>query len=161
MTYVEMTDADDLVPADLVQGLTLEPVEHGAQLISRTLARIGTPHGWRSASRSGQEWTAWFAQYPDRKFWLVSFKGEPAGMLTCDLHPAGETEIVTFGLVPEFIGKGLGGFALTLCVRQAWALNPAASRVWLHTSSFDHPNALRNYHRRGFRTFKTEQRERD
>ncbi len=30
-------------------------------------------------------------------------------------------------------------------------------RVWLHTSSADNPHALPNYHRRGFRTFKTEE----
>jgi hypothetical protein len=35
------------------------------------------------------------------------------------------------------------------------------NRVWLHTSSFDHPRALPNYHRRGFRTFKTDKVERD
>jgi hypothetical protein len=34
------------------------------------------------------------------------------------------------------------------------------NRVWLHTSSLDHPRALPNYHRRGFRTFKTEEEER-
>jgi GNAT superfamily N-acetyltransferase len=86
--------------------------------------------------------------------------GEPAGMLTYDLHPGGEAEIVTFGLLPEFVGKGLGRYALTLGVQQAWAFAPTVNRVWLHTSSKDHPGALPNYHRRGFRTFKTEQRER-
>jgi hypothetical protein len=37
---------------------------------------------------------------------------------------------------------------------------PSVNRVWLHTSTVDHPRALPNYHRRGFRTFKTEQGER-
>jgi hypothetical protein len=32
---------------------------------------------------------------------------------------------------------------------------------WLHTSSFDNPRALPNYHLRGFRTFKTEPGQRD
>ena len=81
-------------------------------------------------------------------------------MVTCELHPGDEAEIVTFGLVPEFVGKGLGGSALTLGVQQAWALAPSVNRVWLHTSSLDHPRALPNYHRRGFRTFKTEEKER-
>jgi GNAT superfamily N-acetyltransferase len=68
---------------------------------------------------------------------------------------------VTFGLLPEFVGNGLGGCALTLAVQRAWALGPPVNRVWLHTSSQDHPRALPNYHRRGFRTFKTEQVEHD
>jgi GNAT superfamily N-acetyltransferase len=82
-------------------------------------------------------------------------------MVTYDLHSGGEAEIVTFGLLPEFVGRGLGGFALTLGIQQAWALAPSVKRVWLHTSTFDHPRALPNYHRRGFRTFKTEQGDRD
>jgi RimJ/RimL family protein N-acetyltransferase len=161
VTYVEMTALSQLVPAAPVPGLALEPVERGAPFIPGLLAGIGAPYGWRSASRTEQEWAAWFAEYPDRMFWLLSYEGAPAGMVTCDLHPGGDAEIVTFGLVPEFVGHSLGGFALTLAVQQAWALDPSVNRVWLHTSSQDHPRALPNYHRRGFRTFKAEQVEQD
>ena len=156
MTYVEMTDPGQLVPAAPVSALTLEPVDHGAPLIPALLARIGAAYGWKSATRTEQEWAAWFAGHPDRAFWLLSLAGEAAGMVSCDLQPDGVVEILTFGLLPEFVGHGLGGFALTLAVRQAWALAPSVNRVWLHTSSLDHPRALANYHRRGFRTFKTE-----
>jgi GNAT superfamily N-acetyltransferase len=189
VTYVEMTAPSQLVAADPVPGLTLEPIDRGSPLIPDILARIGAPHNWKSTSRTEGEWAAWFAARPDRRFRLLSLDGQPAGMVTYDLHPGAdagadagaeaggaagadagaeaggaagrEAEIVTFGLLPEFVGKGLGGFALTLGVRHAWALAPSVSRVWLHTSSLDHPHALPNYHRRGFRTFKTEQGERD
>jgi GNAT superfamily N-acetyltransferase len=124
VTYVEMTALSQLIPAAPVPGLTLEPVDRGSPFIPGILARIGAPHGWKSASRTEREWAAWFAAYP------------------------------------EFVGKGLGGFALTLGVQQAWALAPSVNRVWLDASSLDHPRALPNYHRRGFRTFKTEQEER-
>ena len=155
-----MTALSDLIPAAPVPGLALEPIDRGSPLIPGILARIGAAYAWKSASRTEGEWAAWFAEHPGRMFWLLSLDGEPAGMVTCDLHPGGETEIVTFGLLPEFVGKGLGGFALTLGVQQAWALAPAVNRVWLHTSTLDHAYALSNYHRRGFRTFKTQQGER-
>jgi hypothetical protein len=87
VTYVEMTALSDLVPAEPVAGLTLDPVDRGEPLIPGILARIGAPHGWRSASRTAPEWAAWFAAYPDRLFWLLSFNGEPAGMLTYDRPP--------------------------------------------------------------------------
>lgn len=135
-------------------------MDRAAPFIPGILARIGAAHHWKSASRTEQEWTAWFAGHPDLTFWLLSLAGEPTGMVTCDLHPGGDAEIVTFGLLPEFVGRGLGGSALTLGVQRAWALAPAVHRVWLRTSSLDHPRALPNYHRRGFRTFKTEQGER-
>lgn len=157
VTYVEMTALSQLVPAAPVPGLTLEPVDRSSPLVPGILARVGADYSWKSASRTEQEWAVWFAEHPDRTFWLLSFDGQPAGMVCCGLHPGGDAEIVTFGLLPEFVGQGLGGFALTLGVQQAWALDPSVNRVWLHTSTLDHPHALPNYHRRGFRTFKTEQ----
>jgi len=152
-----MTALSQLIPAAPVPGLTLEPVDRGSPLVPGILARIGAAYDWKSARRTEREWAVWFAEHTDRTFWLLSFEGEPAGMVSCELHPGGEAEIATFGLLPEFVGKGLGGFALTLGVQQAWSLAPSVNRVWLHTSTLDHPHALPNYHRRGFRTFKTEQ----
>jgi GNAT superfamily N-acetyltransferase len=160
VTHVEMTAPSQLIPAAPVPGLTLEPVDRGAPFIPGLLARIGADYSWKSASRTEREWADWFADHPDLTFWLLSVSDEPAGMVTYDPHRGGEVEILTFGLLPEFVGKGLGGFALTLAVQQAWALAPDVNRVWLHTSTLDHPHALPNYRRRGFRTFKTEHRAR-
>lgn len=85
----------------------------------------------------------------------VPARRRAAGIVVYDPHPGSEVEIKSFGLLPESIGKGLGGFALTLAIEQAWNLEPGVTRVWLHTSSKDHPRALPNYHRRGFSTFAT------
>ena len=113
--------------------------------------RIGTPYRWPSASRSDEDWARWLAE-PDRRYRLVEYRGEVAGAADFEPQPGGDVEITTFGLLPEFVGKGLGGYALTLVVADAWTL-PGARRVWLHTSTLDHPNALPNYLRRGFRSF--------
>lgn len=161
MTYVEMTARDQLNPAAPVPGLVLDALERESPLIPEILARVGAAYGWRSASRTADEWRAWFAASPRRLFGLLSFDGEPAGIVAYDPQRRNVVEILSFGLVPEYVGKGLGGYALTLGIERAWELLPTVRRVWLHTSSFDHPNALPNYHRRGFVTFKTEQRERE
>jgi len=63
-------------------------------------------------------------------------------------------EVAYFGLAPEEVGRGLGKHLLSCAVRDAWALQPA--RVWLHTCTLDHPNALPNYVARGFVPYKTE-----
>ena len=68
-------------------------------------------------------------------------------------------EVAYFGLVPEALGRGLGKHLLSCAVRDAWALGPA--RVWLHTCTLDHPNALPNYVARGFVPYKTEEYEVD
>ena len=63
-------------------------------------------------------------------------------------------EIAYFGIVPEEFGRGLGKHLLSRAVRDAWSLGPA--RVWLHTCTLDHPNALPNYVARGFTPYRTE-----
>lgn len=158
VTYVEMTSSDQLAPAAPVPGLALTAVDRESPLIPETLARVGAAYGWVSATRTAAEWRAWFEASPRRLFSLLSFDGETAGIVVYDPHPGNAMEILSFGLLPEFVGKGLGGYALTLAIERAWTLLPGVRRVWLHTSSSDHPNALPNYHRRGFRTFRVEER---
>jgi GNAT superfamily N-acetyltransferase len=90
---------------------------------------------------------------------------EIAGMVELEAQPGGDVEIVVFGLVPEFIGRGFGAHLLTVGTGLAWKLEPLdggfVRRVWLHTSSRDHPYARPNYERRGFRPFRTERRQRE
>jgi RimJ/RimL family protein N-acetyltransferase len=157
VTYVEMTDRSQLNPGTVAPGLALTIADQRLPLVADTMARIGAPYGWRSSHRSQEEWQAWFAEHPGRTCWLLTLDEELVGVACYDPHPGAEVEIKTFGLVPHATGKGLGGHALTLAIRQGWDLVPGTRRVWLHTSSEDNPNALPNYHRRGFRTFKTEQ----
>jgi GNAT superfamily N-acetyltransferase len=66
----------------------------------------------------------------------------------------GAVEIAYFGLLPEYFGRGWDGHLLTRAVETAWGLG--ASRVWLHTCTLDHPAALPNYLRRGFRRVREE-----
>ena len=63
-------------------------------------------------------------------------------------------EIAYFGIVAAEFGRGFGKHLLSSAVRDAWALGP--KRVWLHTCTLDHPNALPNYIARGFTPYRTE-----
>lgn len=150
VTQLEMTAVGQLNPAPVVDGVSLERVDPGP-VIKDLHVRIGTPYAWPSAQRSDEAWETWLAE-PERRYRLVEYRGEVAGAADFERQPGDTVEITTFGLLPEFVGKGLGGYALTLVVADAWAL-PGTRRVWLHTSTLDHPNALPNYLRRGFRGF--------
>jgi GNAT superfamily N-acetyltransferase len=66
----------------------------------------------------------------------------------------GSVEIAYFGIVAAEFGRGFGKHLLSSAVRDAWALGPR--RVWLHTCTLDHPNALPNYIARGFTPYRTE-----
>jgi len=63
-------------------------------------------------------------------------------------------DVAYFGLLPHFIGHGLGAYLLSWAVDDAWRHAP--ERLWLHTCSLDHPRALRLYQRAGFVPYKQE-----
>ncbi|MFD7963717.1 GNAT family N-acetyltransferase [Streptomyces zaomyceticus] len=160
VTYLEMTDRGELRPGRDVPSLDLRREEGLSALVRSVQARVGAAHGWRSSSRSDQEWDELAREHPLRQYWLFALAGETAGVTALEPCPGGDVEIRTFGLLPEYIGRGLGGHALTLALSQAWATEPlgaeAVRRVWLHTNSHDHPSALANYLGRGLRVYRTE-----
>jgi len=91
---------------------------------------------------------------PEVSLWLMTDEGATAGYFELRRCEDGSVEIAYFGLLPEFIGRGLGKYLLTRAVEQGWA--EGANRVWLHTCTLDDPAAMPNYLKRGFKPFKTE-----
>ena len=65
-----------------------------------------------------------------------------------------EIEIAYFGILEEYFEKKLGGFLLTEAIKKSLSLT--VKRVWVHTCSLDHKNALKNYLARGMTVFKSE-----
>jgi GNAT superfamily N-acetyltransferase len=88
---------------------------------------------------------------------VMCINGAPAGYFELRREADRSVEIVYFGLLDQFTGRGLGGHMLTEAVRMAW--DSGALRVWLHTNTLDHPAALPNYLKRGFRVTRTEEYE--
>ena len=99
------------------------------------------------------QWLA-YLQEPNVEAWIAYSAGATVGYFELAINPEHEVEIAYFGVMPQFIGQGLGGYLLTVAVQRAW--EKGASRVWVHTSTRDHPHALANYQARGFRLFKEE-----
>tara|TARA_B100000674_G_scaffold459662_1_gene437050 strand:- start:1563 stop:2066 length:504 start_codon:yes stop_codon:yes gene_type:complete len=65
-----------------------------------------------------------------------------------------EIEIAYLGILEEYQNQKLGSFLLTSAIQSSFLLNP--NRVWVHTCSLDHKNALDNYLSRGMKVFKKE-----
>jgi len=65
-----------------------------------------------------------------------------------------EVEIAYFGILEECFGKKLGGYLLSEAIKRSFFMG--SSRVWVHTCSLDHKNALNNYLSRGMKIFKSE-----
>ena len=65
-----------------------------------------------------------------------------------------EAEIAYFGILEEYFGKKLGGYLLSEAIKASFSLG--SSRIWVHTCTLDHENALKNYLSRGMKIFKSE-----
>lgn len=105
---------------------------------------------WQWFSRLGWSYQQWldYLTLQQVRTWLLWVKGTPAGYIELLKQPDQSVEIKFFGLLPQFIGQGLGLPLAQAAIQQAQQWQ--ASRVWLHTCSADHPSALVNYQRAGF-----------
>ena len=65
-----------------------------------------------------------------------------------------EVEIAYFGLLEEYQNKKIGSYLLSEAIKKSFEKN--INRVWVHTCSLDHKNALNNYIARGMKIFKSE-----
>jgi GNAT superfamily N-acetyltransferase len=110
---------------------------------------------WYWIDRLGWTYRDWldYLGAPAVETWVLYVKGVPAGYFELDAR-SGDPEIAYFGLLPGFIGRGLGGHMLTAAVERAWEMG--GRRVWVHTCTLDHPAALPGYQARGFRVYREE-----
>lgn len=114
---------------------------------------VGRP--WRWYSRLNWTLNDWknLVEKESISTWIGYLKGSPFGYIELD-HQGASVEVAFFGLLPQYIGMGLGGFLLSEAIRLAWMLGP--KRVWVHTCTLDHRYALDNYQARGFSIYKKE-----
>ena len=159
-TYLKLDRADQLRPSLSMRGDDVRIVSHEPCSVAdyRRLYRdVGEQWYWHDRL----EWTdAELAEHlakPTVKVRELLVGDASAGYYELQRHDDGSVEIVYFGLVPKFIGRGLGGPLLTAAAREAFAMG--ASRVWLHTCTLDHPNALASYQSRGFQPYRMQRLE--
>jgi len=91
---------------------------------------------------------------PELRTFGAYLGGALAGYYELRGDEEGGVEIAYFGLLPQFIGRGLGGALLTSAIEHAWEVSPSVARVWVHTCTLDHPRALANYQARGMTIYK-------
>ena len=150
----------------------LRPVPSPGTDVAVTRAEIPSPElnrflytavggDWHWTDRLGWSYASWLAYLdrPELETWVAYVSGTPAGYLELEMQPGESVEVAYFGLLPRFIGRGIGGYLLSAGVQRAWAMG--ARRVWVHTCSLDGPHALANYQARGFRIYREERHAQD
>jgi GNAT superfamily N-acetyltransferase len=156
-TYLEMKDRAALRPAPVAEPhLRVARVDRPRASLWRFLyTEVGRQYRWFDRLSWSDEEAQAYLDDPALGLWLATIDDSTVGYFELKREPEGSVEIVYFGLMPGFTGRGLGGQLLNEAVTRAW--DSGARRVWLHTCSFDHPAAIPNYVSRGFTVFKIEQ----
>ena len=156
-SYLEITSLDQLKESnnpseDCAVELIQKP---DFQLNKFFYKNVGKNHRWIDRLIwSELEWIKYISN-PNLKTFILKHKKDLAGYYEIIFHPdKNEKEIAYFGLLEEYRNKGLGSFFLSYAIKSAF--NEKINRLWLHTCSLDHKNALNNYKSRGMKVFKEE-----
>jgi ribosomal protein S18 acetylase RimI-like enzyme len=155
--YLEINSIKDLKevkkPPEDYSLILIEPINF--QLNKFFYKNIGQKHNW--LDRLVWSERQWIDYLSDKKVKTYIFKDKEdlAGFFELIFQPEKkEVEIAYFGLLEEYQNRKIGSYLLSLAIKKSFVKN--ISRVWVHTCSLDHENALNNYIARGMKIFKTE-----
>ena len=155
--YLEINSIQELKKVDKPNGdyslNLLEPKNF--QLNKFFYKNIGKKHKW--IDRLIWSETQWidYVSNPKTETYIFKYRDNLAGFFELISHIENkEVEIAYFGLLEEFQNRKLGSYLLSESIKISFIHK--VNRVWLHTCSLDHKNALNNYIGRGMKIFKTE-----
>ena len=158
-TYLQMFRPDDpteALPAEVDRALAdVAPVRWSNPPLDEyreLFHAVGGPWGWTGRLLMTDDELRATLSDPAIEVWRILAGGEVAGFIELDTREAGDVEIVYFGFLPEWTGRGLGGKVLRWAATHTWDM-PDRRRLWLHTCDFDHPKAPAVYERAGFRVY--------
>ena len=155
--YLEIKSIKDLNDSKFfLDGYSVEFVKPtDFQLNKFFYKNIGKDHHWVDRL----VWTdkQWIEYTSDKKVktYIIKKKDDLAGYFELIFHEdKNEVEIAYLGLLEEYQNKKLGSYLLSSAIKESFLKK--AKRVWVHTCSLDHKNALKNYIARGMKIFKKE-----
>lgn len=151
ITYLEMLarPSGRRVPAPFDKLALIRAENCTASFYRYLYNTVGEPWLWFERRLIDDRALATLIHQPTIEIFVLYVRGVPAGYFELDAATPRETKLCYFGLVPEFIGRSLGPHLLRAAIDRAWSSRPI-ERLWLHTSTFDHPRALGVYQQAGF-----------
>jgi len=155
--YLEINSLQDLKegrkPPKDYSLKSIDPINF--QLNKFFYKNIGKKHKWEDRLTWSEEKWINYVSSENVRTYVFKFKNDLVGFFELIFHPEKEeTEIAYFGILEEYQNKKLGSYLLSEAIKKSFVNN--INRVWVHTCSLDHKNALRNYLSRGMKIYKTQ-----
>ena len=117
--------------------------------------QIGRKHRWMDRLTWGDKKWIEYVENPSVKTFVLKDNSSLVGYYETILNTNNDnSEIAYFGILEEYFGRKCGGYLLSEAIKKLFS--EGISRVWLHTCSLDHENAIKNYLARGMQIFKSE-----
>ncbi len=153
ITYLEMTrkPSHDALPLPAAKIAFLRAERMPVPVYRFFYSKVGGPWFWWERCRMSDAEIAAIIHDPKVELYLFHFDGCPAGYAEIDRRQDGVVNLNHLGLLPEFLGRGLGHYLLRQTVETAWLTGP--HRITVDTCTLDHPAALRTYQRVGFEPY--------
>ncbi len=155
--YLEIKSLKDLNISSIIpEGYKIQFIEPTNFQINKFFYKnVGKNHHWVDRLIWGEkEWTQYVSD-EKVKTYVLKKKDDLVGYFELIIHKdKNEVEIAYLGLLEEYHNKKLGSYLLSTAIKNSFECNP--QRVWVHTCSLDHKNALSNYIARGMKIFKKE-----
>ena len=155
--YLEINSIQELnqgsKPSDDYTLNLLNPINF--QLNKFFYKNIGNKHKWVDRLIWTEEKWIEYLSSKNVKTYVLKYKKDLVGFFELIYHQEKkETEIAYFGILEEYQNKKLGSYLLSQAIKKSFTGD--INRVWVHTCSLDHKNALNNYIARGMKIFKKE-----
>jgi len=155
VTYLQMISPPERTSVAAADGLHVVRARQPSVEFYRELyCAVGGAWNWVDRLLMPDEELRRILQHDRVEVHVLLVDDRPAGYAELDRRVEGEVELAYFGLMPAFIGQGLGRRFLDWAVDRAWSYGPR--RVWLHTCELDHPAALSLYRKVGFDEYREE-----
>jgi GNAT superfamily N-acetyltransferase len=149
VTCLEMLAKPDRTLKPWPGDVTLEKADPDDLETYRSAFRdVGQDIMWFSRLIMADEKLRGILSNPKIDSFLLKRKGETLGLLELNFEHGTDSELAFFGLVPNAVGSGLGRTLMDEAIRRAWS--NSITRFWVHTCTFDSPQALPFYIRSGF-----------
>ena len=155
--YLEINSLHDLKvgepPSEDFKVNLIEPTDF--QLNKFFYKNIGKKHKWVDRLIWTEDQWIKYVSNKNVKTFVLKNKKDLVGFFELIIHSEKkEVEIAYFGILEEYQNKKLGSYLLSQAIKISFKKN--INRVWVHTCSLDHQNALNNYISRGMKIYKTE-----
>ena len=154
--FLEIKNINDLIKKDKPEdNYSIEKTKPDFQLNKFFYKQIGKKYRWTDRLVwTNLQWSNYVSN-KNLETYVIKNGNDLAGYFELIFHPEKkEIELAYLGLFEDYYGKGIGGYALSTAIIKSF--EKKIKRMWVHTCTLDHPNAIKNYLARGMKIFKEE-----